>query len=101
MARISGVYSLPEAVRDELRNRLLDPASGTYDEHTAWLKEQGCPVSRSSIARYGMTLQLSRDTDLLLRCFDIASRYSDADTIIANGKALLKALKSMTKPPQE
>lgn len=97
MGRTSSVYSLPASVREELKNRLLDPSSGTLDEHTAWIAEQGHQLSRSAIGRFSQTVQRSRDAELMLRCFDIASRYSTADTIADNGKALLKTVQSLLK----
>ena len=53
----STVDLLPEAVRDELDRRIVTSAFGGYAAHSAWLWEQGHPVSVAAVGRYGRRLR--------------------------------------------
>jgi hypothetical protein len=45
------VYSLPDAIREELDNMLMD-TSITYQTIAEWVEEQGYEISKSTIGRY-------------------------------------------------
>lgn len=53
MPRRSGVLTLPREVRERLDALLIERGFGGYSELADWLAEQGHPLSRSAIHRYG------------------------------------------------
>lgn len=57
MGARSKVLDLPDDVRTELERRLVGSGFGGYDDLAAWMAEQGYAVSRSSLGRYGKSLE--------------------------------------------
>ncbi|MFC3716817.1 DUF3486 family protein [Luteimonas soli] len=53
MAPRSKVDQLPEAVRQELEQKLIANGFGGYEALTEWLTEQGFEISKSSVHRWG------------------------------------------------
>lgn len=49
----SKVDQLPEQIREELNRRLIGSGFSSYEEHAAWLAEQGFEIRKSSVHRYG------------------------------------------------
>lgn len=96
MGRKSSIDALPADLQEELKQRLYDWGFTGYEEHEAWLAEHGYQVGKSSIHRLGQVMENAVHTELRVRCLDIASKYSSADTIIANATTLMRWL----KPPR-
>lgn len=57
MARRSKIDGLPPALKAELERILLDRAHGGYEALSAWLKEQGFEISKSSLHRADQRIQ--------------------------------------------
>ncbi|MCX5909961.1 MAG: DUF3486 family protein [Deltaproteobacteria bacterium] len=51
------IYSLPKEIREELERRLVAGGFADYDGLAAWLKEQGCEISRSAVHRHGQKFE--------------------------------------------
>lgn len=96
MGRKTSIDALPPEIQQQLQQRLIESGFSDYCGHEAWLAELGFQVGKSSIHRLGKSIQFDRDADLRLRCADVASRYSTADTIIANATALMR----WVRPPR-
>ena len=59
----STVYSLPGATREELNRRIVAAGFGGYDDHAAWLADQGHAISVSAVKRYGKRLRRTAEAD--------------------------------------
>lgn len=57
MGRRSSVSQLPEQFLDELNRRLVDNGFSGYQELSAWLREAGFEISKSSLQRHGTQLE--------------------------------------------
>ncbi|MDR2837746.1 MAG: DUF3486 family protein [Azonexus sp.] len=57
MGRESSVGNLPEAVRVELRQRLIDNGFTDYQGLADWLAERGFEISKSSVHRFGSKIE--------------------------------------------
>lgn len=57
MPQRPAVTQLPDPVRLELEKRLVSGGFAGYEPLSAWLSEQGYELSKSSIHRYGQTLE--------------------------------------------
>ena len=58
MPRRSGVYKLPEAVRDELDQRIVASGFSRYRDHAAWLAGLGYDtIGAYVVARYAQALK--------------------------------------------
>lgn len=55
MPRVSPIETLPESVKNELKNRLEASGYGDLSKHSAWLKKVGYSISKSSIGRYAQS----------------------------------------------
>ncbi len=53
MAKVKQIEKLPQAVKSELDQALINQGFGGYDDLCKFLAEKGYSISRSSIARYG------------------------------------------------
>jgi 2,4-dienoyl-CoA reductase-like NADH-dependent reductase (Old Yellow Enzyme family) len=53
----SKIYDLPQDLREELNERLVNTGFQDYDGLTDWLEERGFKLSRSAVHRYGRGLQ--------------------------------------------
>jgi hypothetical protein len=53
MPRPSKVEQLPQELREELDERLVDRGFSGYEELAEWLEENGHAISKSSLGRYG------------------------------------------------
>lgn len=53
----SKVDQLPEGIREELNRRLIGSGFAGYEEHAAWLAEQGFEIRKSSVHRYGANFE--------------------------------------------
>ena len=53
MAKRSKVLALPRALRERLDQLLVEAGFSGYEDLSAWLAEQGHPVSSSTLQRYG------------------------------------------------
>ena len=73
MGRRSTVYSLPGATREELNRRIVAAGFGGYDDHAAWLAEEGHAISASAVKRYGKRLRRTAEAD--------AARSGDKDPL--------------------
>ena len=69
----STIDKLPDEIKMELDLRLADTAN-TYEELSAWLKEEGLEISKSAIGRYAIrsTQAAQRVTETLQRTQAIA-----------------------------
>lgn len=57
MTQRSRIELLPDAVLNELNERLVKGRFSGYDELTQWLKDQGLEISRSALHRYGQKFE--------------------------------------------
>ncbi len=57
MPKRNKVFDLPQAVREELNEKLVNTGFQGYSSLADWLAERGYNVSRSSVHRYGQDLQ--------------------------------------------
>lgn len=57
MAPRSKVELLPDAVRQDLEQRLIKSGFSGYEELAAWLQEQGFEISKSSLHRFGSSFE--------------------------------------------
>lgn len=62
MPRPSSVTLLPDTVRKELGNRLIEQGFGGYDDLTSWLTERGFEISRSALGRWGADFKSKVET---------------------------------------
>ena len=53
----SSVDQLPDPVRAELHQRLIDSGFHGYDAMATWLQDQGYQISRSAVHRHGQQVQ--------------------------------------------
>lgn len=53
----SKIFDLPHELREELNQRLVTNGFQGYEQLASWLSERGYDVSRSSVQRYGRSLQ--------------------------------------------
>lgn len=99
MARNSSVYSLPLSVRQELMRRLANGGYGDYLGINAWLAEQGHPISKSALHRFGKQLKekqvdiqmvefRTRLVELRMRCVESASQAGAGDVLDSAQKFL-------------
>lgn len=98
MGRRSVFDTLPPELLEELRQRLIDSGFTEYQSHAGWLAEKGYPVSKSSVIRFGRSIEIVPDIELRLRCAGIAARYSTADTIIDNTRNLMRWISPPMRP---
>ena len=57
MPRRSKVKSLPQDVREDLDEKLVEEGFQNYEELADWLDEQGYDISKSSVHRYGQEFE--------------------------------------------
>lgn len=69
MGRLSIIKLLPDSVRKEIDRRLIDEKFSNYERHARALTDQGYPISKSMLHRYGQefehVLQRARDVERL------------------------------------
>jgi hypothetical protein len=53
----AAIYQLPEQIKAELDKRLIKGGFADYTGLAAWLKEQGCEISRTAVHRYGQKFE--------------------------------------------
>ena len=92
----STVDKLPDEIRMELDLRLADTAN-TYEELSAWLKEEGFEISKSAIGRYSIrsTQAAQRVAETLQRTQAIAQAveaHPDLDYTKAASMVLMDGL---------
>lgn len=93
MGRPLLVNDLPPAVFEELKQRLLDYGFTGYQLHSDWLAGKGYSISKSSLIRFGRSIELGFSADLRMKCAAIAAHYSTADNIIENATAVMRWIK--------
>lgn len=74
MAPRSKVALLPPEVREALEQRLIGSGFSGYEEHSAWLAEQGYEIKKSSVHRFGSTFED--------RCAGLAIATTQAKAIV-------------------
>lgn len=96
MPQRSAVSLLPEAVRQQLEQRLLKGGFADYQGLADWLTEQGFEISRSSVHRYGQTFE--RRLQSLRLATDQAKAISQAseDDEGAMNEALIRLVQTKT-----
>lgn len=94
MSRRSTILSLPADILDELKRRLIDGSFSGFYELEFWLKSLGYEISKSSIHRFSSVFSANLDQELRLKCAEIASRYSDSESVTVNAGALLLWVKN-------
>lgn len=60
----SAINSLPESVKDELNQMLVDNHFSNYTGLTAWLNEQGFSIGRDSVWTHGRNLQTAMEKSM-------------------------------------
>lgn len=81
MAPRSKVYDLPQELRDELNQRLVNNGFQDYDGLVAWLEERGHQLSRSAVHRYGRGLQEEFEEAMgdVRKTTQMAKAFSESD----------------------
>lgn len=79
MGRRSSVSQLPEPFLEELNRRLVNSGFSGYQELSAWLREEGFEISKSSLQRHGTQLEAD---------------FEEAMADVRRTRALAKAAKS-------
>lgn len=104
MGKRMSVTTLPKEVLDELRQRLMRSNFGSYEDHAAWLKSKGFPISKSAIHRYAMEYATSvmseqevgatlSPVEVRLRCLEVAATFNQTASpgeLIKHADDLLK-----------
>lgn len=63
MPQRSKVSRLPQELRDEFEQRLIDSGFSGYQEHEEWLAKRGYQISRMAVHRHGVALE--RELELI------------------------------------
>ena len=81
MAPRSKVYDLPQELRDELNQRLVNNGFQDYDGLVEWLEERGHKLSRSSVHRYGRGLEEEFEEAMgdVRKTTQMAKAFSESD----------------------
>jgi len=107
MPRKFSAKYLPDDVLSELNRRLIASDFSDFDAHVQWLHEQGFPISRSSLYRYGVAVRNKHEQDkedpahaeTRIQCLKIAaSQCSNTTTeeLTAYADSLLKWVETGT-----
>lgn len=77
----SKVYELPQAVREELNDRLVGSGFGNYVELSKWLLEQGYHIGKSALHAYGQDLETEFTTAMaeVRKTTEMARVFAEAD----------------------
>lgn len=109
MARKKAMDNVPEDIKKQFRERLTGANFQNYDELTQWLHEQGYEISRSSVHRYGKSIEEEleeirisiEETKLLQQAFDdVGLELSGAGLLIAQEKMKLCIRHADTSTPE-
>lgn len=98
MSGRSLISYLPDAVRDELRERIVSAGHSRFEEHEQWLREQGFDISKSAIHRYSRTIRaadpgnsggVGNETALRMRCLEVAVQKQPEVDLVGEATPLL------------
>lgn len=101
------VYTLPEALRDELNSRLFKGGFQHFEELSNWLSEQGFDISVSSIHRYASPLKMEYERTMgeVRATMELAKSMASEDdeaamvnsTVVAAQELLLRLTMDMRR----
>nr|VFK58905.1 MAG: Protein of unknown function (DUF3486) [Candidatus Kentron sp. UNK]VFK68626.1 MAG: Protein of unknown function (DUF3486) [Candidatus Kentron sp. UNK] len=106
MPRVSKVFGLPQALQDELDERLVESGFGDYTGLSDWLAECGYRISRSGLHRHGKKLKdnyqrsmaRARENQAMARAF---AQEDDGAVLNVTSTALRDAVMEFTSIIQE